>query len=404
MIFIIFIVYCPLNKNHSKYVFVYVNIYLGQYKQVRKHMDPRKHDRLISKDGYVNVKWENKRRNFLNRLIIDPFTTITNWSWTKLFLFFMLITLTSWLYFAILWALIVIYSHETCFSGEFKSIWISSILYSIETQQTIGYGSRVIREDCYLGIGLLMIQSALSVIIQAFMGGLFFAKLSLPRRRSETIVFSNKAVLSARDGYACFMCRVCDQQKTHIVQANFKMYLLQSKWTNEGELIPWFSQELKITNGRNNMLYLPIILEHRIDSRSPLYSLMTSYKSTHDFLTQAQFEIMVIIQGTIESTGASLHKQTSYTPDEIYADHFFVPMISDVSTKAKIDLTKIHDIVDYTKFKVLMQSIDFIGFNRNISQQTPTLTITQNDGKSSKSIRKISIKKNQNADDKQNLV
>jgi hypothetical protein len=153
------------------------------------------------------------------------------------------------------------------------------------------------------------------------------------------------------------------------------------------------------------MLYLPIILEHRIDSKSPLYALITSYKSTHDFLTQAQFEIMVVLQGTLESTGASLHKQTSYTSDEIYADHFFVPMISDVSTKAKIDLTKIHDIVDYAKFKDLMQSVDFIGFNRNISlnQHTPILTITQNDG-NLKAIRKISIKKNQNADDKQSLV
>ncbi len=63
-----------------------------------------------------------------------------------------------------------------------------------------------------------MIQSCFSVLLQSFMGGIVFAKLSIPKKRTETLIFSKSAVISLRDGQYCLMCRVGDIRKSHITQ------------------------------------------------------------------------------------------------------------------------------------------------------------------------------------------
>jgi len=50
------------------------------------------------------------------------------------------------------------------------------------------------------------------------MTGLVFAKLSRPKKRAETLLFSKNAVICKRDDQLCLLFRVGDMRKSHIVE------------------------------------------------------------------------------------------------------------------------------------------------------------------------------------------
>lgn len=94
----------------------------------------------------------------------------------------------------------------------------SALLFSIETQHTIGYGHRHTTPNCPEAVVVMMVQSVFGVIIQALMTGLVFAKLQRPKKRAQTLMFSKHAVICQRDGQLCLLFRVGDMRKSHIIQ------------------------------------------------------------------------------------------------------------------------------------------------------------------------------------------
>jgi potassium inwardly-rectifying channel subfamily J, other len=57
------------------------------------------------------------------------------------------------------------------------------------------------------------------------MTGLVFAKLSRPKKRAETLLFSKNAVICRRDGQLCLLFRVGDMRKSHIVEVDLFLVL-----------------------------------------------------------------------------------------------------------------------------------------------------------------------------------
>ena len=58
---------------------------------------------------------------------------------------------------------------------------------------------------------------SLGSIVDAFMVGCMFVKISQPKKRTETIVFSKNAVICTRDGKLTFMFRFVYSQKMTIL-------------------------------------------------------------------------------------------------------------------------------------------------------------------------------------------
>ena len=83
----------------------------------------------------------------------------------------------------------------------------SCFLFSLETQHTIGYGTRQTTTQCSDAIIVMSLQAVLGCLIQAFMVGLVFSKLTQPRHRTKTIIFSNTAVINLRNGKLCLVIR-----------------------------------------------------------------------------------------------------------------------------------------------------------------------------------------------------
>ena len=162
-------------------------------------------------------------------------------------------------------------------------------------------------------------------MIQAFMVGIVFAKMSRPKQRTQTLLFSRNAVICQRDGELCLMFRVADMRKSHIIGATVRAQVIRTRTTKEGETLAQNQQELEVgTDGKNGDLFFiwPTTIVHKINADSPFYNM-----SAEDMLTE-RFEVVVILEGTIESTGQTTQARSSYLPQEILWGHRFEAMVS----------------------------------------------------------------------------
>lgn len=76
--------------------------------------------------------------------------------------------------------------------------------------------------------------------------GLVFLKMVRPKHRTRTLQFSNRAVVCRRDGKLCFMFRVGNLRRSHIIEAKMRVLHLQARTTREGELVSPSRTELKV--------------------------------------------------------------------------------------------------------------------------------------------------------------
>ena len=132
-----------------------------------KTMNKKK--RIVRKDGIMNISFKNiskKKRRFFS----DLYTTLLDASWTFSVIMFSTSFYGSWLFFGAVYFMIC-YLHgdfmEENLTSEGKD-WIpcilqvdgfaSSFLFSLETQHTIGYGSRQTTTECPLAMLVVSIQ------------------------------------------------------------------------------------------------------------------------------------------------------------------------------------------------------------------------------------------------------
>ncbi|BFZ17255.1 hypothetical protein BsWGS_20295 [Bradybaena similaris] len=315
------------------------------------HYSKRMRRRLVYKNGEVNITQTNIRKR-RRRYLADIFTTLVDIKWRyNLMLFAMAFTL-SWLIFALIWWL-VCFSHgdldhldnknwKPCVL-EIKS-FTSALLFSIETQHTIGYGFRHTTEECPEAIVLMMFQSCFGVICQALMTGIVFAKLSRPKKRAETLMFSKSACICKQDGDLCLLLRVGDMRKSQIVEAHIRAVLIKKKITKEGDVLPLyqFDVDLGFDEGRDRLfLVWPVIIVHKIDADSPFWEL-----SPED-LHREQFELIVILEGIVESTGMTTQARSSYLPGEVLWGHRFERLVTfqKENGQYQIDFSRFHNTI-----------------------------------------------------------
>merc|ERR1719341_1904401 len=274
--------------------------------------------RIVSKKGNVNIgktKLSKRRRRFLS----DFFNTMLDIQWRYVHLLFFVAFLGSWFLFALLWWLIIYYHgdfeedhlpHNQGESGWTPCVWeirnfASVFLFSVETQHTIGYGGRQTTEECPEAIIIMCVQSIVGVMIQACMVGVIFSKLSRPKKRAATLMFSKNAVVCQRDGTNCLLFRVGNMRDSSLVEAHVRAILISKKVTEEREIMPYFQTELSVgtdSEGEEDEIFFiwPTTLVHKIDSDSPFYDM-----SAKDFLKR-RYEIVIMLEGVVEQTGNSI--------------------------------------------------------------------------------------------------
>ncbi|CAL8316943.1 unnamed protein product [Gadus morhua 'NCC'] len=291
----------------------------------------RKRQRYVEKNGRCNVSHGNMRETY--RYLTDIFTTLVDLNWRcSLFVFVMAYAVT-WLFFGAIWYLIAYvrgdldHLEDEQWTPCVNNVngFISAFLFSIETETTIGYGHRVITDQCPVGTILLLLQAILGSMVNAFMVGCMFVKISQPNKRAETLVFSKHAVISLRDDKMCLMFRVGDLRSSHIVGANMRAKLIKSKQTQEGEFIPLDQTDISVgfeTGDDRLFLVSPLVISHEIDPPSAFWDMSQGQLEKEDF------EIVVILEGMVEATGMTCQARSSYLAEEVLWGHRFSPMMS----------------------------------------------------------------------------
>ncbi|KAJ3608410.1 hypothetical protein NHX12_025457 [Muraenolepis orangiensis] len=308
----------------------------------------QKRQRFVEKNGRCNVQHGNLGGE-TSRYISDLFTTLVDLKWRWNLLIFILTYTVAWLVMAFMWWVIAYIRGDLSHGGHDASYtpcvanvynFPSAFLFFIETEATIGYGYRYITEKCPEGIILFLFQSLLGSVVDAFLIGCMFIKMSQPKKRAETLMFSQDAVISRRDGTLCLMFRVGNLRNSHMVSAQIRCKLIKSRQTPEGEFLPLDQCELDVGFGTGaDQLFLvsPLTICHEINSRSPFFDL--SQRS----LVNEQFEIVVILEGIVETTGMTCQARTSYTEDEVLWGHRFLPVMSLEEGFFRVDYSQFHN-------------------------------------------------------------
>ena len=293
----------------------------------------RSRPRLVDRsDGRSRIKYRRMpelRTGF--GFLSDFFTTVIDSPWYAVLLIFCILYTASWLLFGFIWwATVAAYDaidstdHFNYSCVEHTHDFPSALLFSVETEVTIGYGYKYIRSECGFAIFLVMVQSLVGLLIDSFMLGLVFAKLSRPRNRRNTILFSNRAVIYEKNGSRVLEFRIADIRRSQLVEAHVRLQLYWNKKGQDGaqQTAAQYDLDVGYDTGRDRIFLLcPVSVVHVINESSPLFSL------TEENLLSQDLEIVVILEAIVEATGLTAQALWSYTQHEIFFNYQFVPMI-----------------------------------------------------------------------------
>lgn len=303
--------------------------------------------RFVAKNGACNVAHTNIREQ--GRFLQDVFTTLVDLKWIHTLIIFTMSFLCSWLLFGMVWWLVAFAHGDLDQKGDdfvpcVTDIhsFASAFLFSIEVQVTIGFGGRMITEECLSAIIVLIMQNIVGLVINAIMLGCIFMKTAQANRRAETLIFSKHAVISLRNNKLCFMVRIGDLRKSMIISATVRMQVVRRSNTPEGEVVPLDQIDIHMDNpvGTNGIfLVSPLIISHVIDKSSPLYEL-----SATDLLHE-DLEVIVVLEGVVETTGITTQARTSYVSEEILWGQRFVPTVSEEDGMYAVDYSKFGNTV-----------------------------------------------------------
>ena len=294
------------------------------------------------------IEYDNLHQHH-RRYFHDLFTTVIDAKWRWISVLFSSSFILSWLFFGTIWWLIFYFrkkydSTANCIDNV--DSWTGAFLFSLETQTTIGYGGRQVTPECPEGVILLVVQTIVGLLITCSMLGLTFAKLSRPKNRASTVVFSNRAVITLRDSKLCLMFRVADLKRRRLYDCNVRAVLIHSKVTKEGEIIPFHMSDLQLTIDLKQTEYtmrifpiFPLNIIHPIDEESPLYNM-----SSLD-VSRNHVELVVILEGTVPHTGMVTQAVKSYTSKEVDWGYRFKDMVNGrcyISNVWRVDFTHFH--------------------------------------------------------------
>ncbi|XP_030320697.1 G protein-activated inward rectifier potassium channel 4 [Calypte anna] len=309
----------------------------------------RQRQRYVTKVGKCRVNLGNIQEK--KRFLSDIFTTIVDLKYRWFLFVFMMCYIVTWVVFGSIYFFDAWVRDDIRHQGDpdwrpcIENVdgFISALLFSVESQRTIGYGFRMVTANCTEGVILLMAQSIIGSMIDALMVGCMFVKISRPKKRAQTLIFSKNCVVSRRDEKLCLMFRVGDLRDSHMVDAKIRAKLIKSRQTPEGEFIPLEQSELNLgydTGEDRLFLVEPQIICHVINPQSPFWDLSA------ESLCREQFEIIIILEGIVEATGMTCQARTSYTEDEILWGYRFEPCMS---------LEKGAFQVDYSRFDMTFE-------------------------------------------------
>jgi len=303
-------------------------------------MTGRQKKRMVEKDGHVNVKTSLRDRHFYARynLLSDPVGTVAKWTFFEHLLALLILCLVPWTVFALIWHF-TFWLHgdldqDNLPDKQEESGWTpcvyaihnfaSSLLFSLETQRSIGYGLRGTSHKCTDSVILEMLQSVCAILIECVIGVILYIKLTRGLAINKNFIFSHNAVVALRNGKLRLMFRVMNIKRKEL-GSTYSGYIVQKVITAEMEEIDYHFTRIQLSSqmdeDKSNIMnmatpLLPDIVSHTIDSTSPLFNIGP------DNIMATDMEIILSVE-VGEPSGSRSTVLTSYLPGEIiWSSHF----------------------------------------------------------------------------------
>lgn len=298
--------------------------------------------RVVTKQGTFRVKLDSGKSVIISHYLKDALTTLVDAKWRWSFLIFVMGFLLTWLVFALLYYGFSIAHNNPeiislgddsddipCISNVFD--FTSAFLFSIETQHTIGYGFRGVTSECPHVILTVFFQFIIGIAVHCLTAALVFTKLQRSKRRGETVVFSHKACIGVVDGQWRLMIRVGDFRRSQLLEPKATGIMVRRSANNEGkEYLQQNFIEFKSEGGGDILTLLwPAVMYHTIDVNSPLWP----PEKLDEF--GGFSELVVLLEGVIESTSMTVQVRTSYIPEEIHFGYKFQTICPQVQENDK---------------------------------------------------------------------
>eukprot|EP01113_Clastostelium_recurvatum_P008311 TRINITY_DN1390_c1_g1_i5.p1 TRINITY_DN1390_c1_g1~~TRINITY_DN1390_c1_g1_i5.p1 ORF type:complete len:425 (+),score=78.70 TRINITY_DN1390_c1_g1_i5:1234-2508(+) len=299
-----------------------------------KPLTPGLGGRLITLKGGLNI---HRASAPVSLYFADPFHTLVDMPWVRLLSFVVGCTFLLWCFFAFLY----MSCGNTCLSGHNTGLAriFDYFFFSVQTQTTIGFGDMI--PTSMLSNWIFVLQSIIGILWQSSIFGLIYTKFSRPTSRSESILFSDLAIISKRDGILSLQLRVLNLRKHQVVDPQIDIIFAHEACTLEGEPHIKF-QILDIPDHCQPFIALPWTVVHPVKEDSPLYGkTLAWWESTHA-------ELLVIFRGIDAVTNGTFQARKSYTVNELrfgrlrFADAYHRDPETSMMT---VDLRSFHDII-----------------------------------------------------------
>ena len=232
---------------------------------------------------------------------------------------------------------------SVCVEGgfDFQSIF----LFSMETQTTIGYGTRYVTENCPVSIVLVVIQSIVGCLILTILTGVVLFKFQEPKKRAHTVLFSKVACVFEENGQHFLEIQVLNMQKSQVIEPKPTAICIMYKQDGTGKFR--FDMDFTSLQTSSSLFFGPRVYRHLIDPKSPFWDF-----NKIDF-ERGVYEIIVTVEGTDEFTHSFTHVRTSYLPNEIrWGRHF-----KEMTTICRGSVFKLN-FNDFTQTKELKDMTD----------------------------------------------
>ncbi|KAG8445411.1 hypothetical protein GDO86_010262 [Hymenochirus boettgeri] len=278
------------------------------------------------------VRMQGQGLNYLR----DIWGLLLDMRWRWMMLAFSASFLAHWLLFAVFWYLLAEMNgdlkldhdsppenHTICV--KYITSFTAAFSFSLETQLTIGYGTMFPSGDCPSAIALLAVQMLLGLMLEAFITGVFVAKIARPKNRSPSIRFSRLAVVGNAEGKPCFLFQVANTRSSPLTMVRVSGILYQER--SDGN-IQQTNVEFSLDSQANGVecpfFSFPLTYSHSLCSGSPLAVLLQ-----REMLPScSHVELVVCLSATQESSGEICQCRTSYLPNEVLQGHQFAPCLT----------------------------------------------------------------------------
>jgi len=208
--------------------------------------------------------------------------------------------------------------------------------FSVQTLATIGYGGMA--PASRYGHLVVALEAIVGILMVALITGITFTRFARPTAR---VLFSNKVVISPRDGVPHVMFRMANWRRNRIVEARLSAVLLVTERTREGDVMRK-QIDLPLVRSKTNVFFLTWSAMHLVDERSPFYG-----SGALERLRVQQAELYLGLSGFDETIGQTIYVRKQYTLDDIVANARFADVLSTGEDGTRIiDYRKFHDVVE----------------------------------------------------------